>query len=83
MATTDTSTVNLSEIDVAEDSTCQHKWLIESPNGPSSMGTCLDCDATKDFPNYIEGSAWGYDVPVEQLNLKSRTSNAVIEDNDA
>ena len=46
---------------------CLHQWMIASPNGPSSKGTCLACGSEKDFPNYIEGSAWGYDISVEQL----------------
>ena len=30
---------------------CRHYWLIESPNGPISRGTCKFCGAEKDFHN--------------------------------
>lgn len=49
------------------DTACLHQWMIATPNGPSSRGTCLACGTEKEFPNYIEGSAWGYDISVEQL----------------
>ena len=57
--------------------------MIASPNGPSSKGTCLMCGTEKDFPNYIEGSAWGYDISVEQLarnKISVRRERAIEED---
>ena len=58
--------------EVLEAPTCQHQWIIDSPNGPSSRGVCRLCFEEKEFQNYIEGSAWGYDVSVEQLGGGSR-----------
>lgn len=57
----------VAEPEVLETTACLHQWMIASPNGPSSKGTCLACGIEKEFPNYIEGSAWGYDISVEQL----------------
>ena len=51
--------------DVLEVSECEHRWIIDSPNGPSSNGVCRECGEQKQFLNYIEGTAWGYDVSVE------------------
>lgn len=31
---------------------CAHHWIIESPNGPISAGTCKKCGATKEFENW-------------------------------
>jgi len=31
---------------------CCHYWLVESPNGPTSKGTCKFCGAEKEFENY-------------------------------
>jgi hypothetical protein len=66
------------------ESTCLHQWMIASPNGPSSKGTCLACGTEKEFPNYIEGSAWGYDISVEQLaksaKINVRPQPAIDED---
>ena len=30
---------------------CTHHWMLESPNGPESPGTCKHCGTTKSFPN--------------------------------
>jgi hypothetical protein len=32
---------------------CQHYWLIERPQGPTSKGVCRLCSEERDFPNYI------------------------------
>ena len=59
-------------VEVVEISSCQHVWVIDTPNGPSSKGVCTICAEEKQFQNYIEGSAWGYDVSVESLSGGSR-----------
>ena len=46
---------------------CQHQWMIDTPAGPSSKGTCRQCGAEREFMNYIEGSTWGYDVSLDHL----------------
>ena len=33
---------------------CQHYWVIERPNGPTSRGVCRLCSEERDFPNFIE-----------------------------
>ena len=53
--------------EVLEAPTCRHQWLIETPAGPSSKGVCRLCGAQGEFQNYIEGSAWGYDISLEHL----------------
>ena len=30
---------------------CQHHWVIEEANGPTSPGTCQRCGETKEFQN--------------------------------
>lgn len=42
----------------SEDSDCAHFWNIESPNGPTSIGSCKVCGAIREFRNSIPGSAW-------------------------
>lgn len=34
--------------------TCQHHWLIEPPNGPTSKGVCKLCGEVKLFDNILE-----------------------------
>lgn len=52
-------------LEILEAPTCQHQWIIESPHGPSSTGECRICGEEREFQNYIEGSAWGYDSSSE------------------
>jgi len=30
-----------------------HRWAIDEPNGPTSMGTCKICGASKQFKNWL------------------------------
>ena len=41
-----------------EESDCKHYWKIESPNGPTSFGTCKLCGLRSEFKNSIPGSGW-------------------------
>ena len=38
---------------------CQHHWLIQAADGPTSSGVCRLCGETKDFKNYVETASWG------------------------
>lgn len=38
--------------------TCVHHWIIETPNGRESGGTCKRCGATKSFSNSTEQVMW-------------------------
>lgn len=37
---------------------CSHYWIIDSPNGPTSVGRCKYCGAVKEFNNYLPYSSW-------------------------
>lgn len=37
---------------------CQHRWVIETPHGATSRGTCKRCGATKRFPNAAQDAMW-------------------------
>ena len=37
---------------------CSHYWIIDSPNGPTSVGRCKYCGAVKEFTNYLPYSSW-------------------------
>ena len=39
------------EIEEVEDNGCNHRWKIDSPNGPTSQGTCMTCGAVSEFKN--------------------------------
>ena len=37
---------------------CIHFWVIESPNGPTSIGTCKLCTEVREFRNSMYSSTW-------------------------
>jgi hypothetical protein len=38
-----------------------HHWMIESPNGPTSIGTCKVCGTLREFKNSIQITSWESD----------------------
>lgn len=50
--------VNVSSVVENELPICMHYWLIESPNGPTSIGTCTECGEEREFRNSIQVSSW-------------------------
>jgi hypothetical protein len=46
---------------------CRHHWLIESPHGPTSLGTCKLCGAQKEFRNSACDWLWE-DEPLSELS---------------
>lgn len=37
---------------------CRHHWIIETPHGATSRGSCKRCGASKRFPNAAEDIFW-------------------------
>ena len=54
------------------ESDCMHHWMIESPNGPVSMGTCKICGETAEFKNSIQGSGWDRESPQSKRARQAR-----------
>jgi hypothetical protein len=54
-------------------SDCCHRWLIESPSGPTSAGTCRDCGEMREFKNSIQITSW--ESPGSQANRNRRNNN--------
>jgi hypothetical protein len=46
---------------------CRHHWLIESPQGRTSMGMCKLCGARKEFSNSVGDFLWE-DEPLSELS---------------
>ncbi len=44
--------------EIEPDSECKHRWLIDSPNGPTSKGVCQACGEKGEFKNSIPISGW-------------------------
>ena len=39
--------------------TCCHHWIIQTADGPVSLGVCKNCFETREFQNSIED--WSFD----------------------
>lgn len=50
-----------------EEPGCRHHWLIESPHGPTSLGTCKLCGAQEEFRNSACDWLWE-DEPLSELS---------------
>ena len=37
-----------------QQTTCQHYWVIEPPNGPTSSGKCQRCGEQREFRNILD-----------------------------
>ena len=37
---------------------CNHHWVIDSPNGPTSTGRCRVCGENREFKNSIQITSW-------------------------
>jgi RNase P subunit RPR2 len=48
-----------------------HHWVIASPNGEYSAGTCKVCGKTKRFPNSAEDNLWSRNVPQSRWTGRS------------
>ena len=46
------------KLDEDPSESCVHYWVIESPTGSFSKGSCKTCGAEKEFKNYIFYSPW-------------------------
>tara|TARA_B100001167_G_C16673564_1_gene258868 strand:- start:493 stop:765 length:273 start_codon:yes stop_codon:yes gene_type:complete len=55
-------------VDETSQQKCVHHWVIADPDGPTSNGSCKKCGSAKEFMNYFEGSSWGSDISLDQLN---------------
>ena len=61
MSTTQEVRDESTSIEVEEEADHGHHWLIESPNGPTSIGTCKVCGTVREFKNSIQITSWESD----------------------
>jgi len=54
--------VGISQADLPPSEECVHFWLIDTPNGPTSQGTCKQCGKIQLFRNSVASSTWNRGV---------------------
>jgi hypothetical protein len=48
-----------------------HHWVIASPDGEFSQGTCKVCGKNRKFPNSAEDNLWSRNVPQSRWTGRS------------
>ena len=63
---------------------CVHYWIIECPQGPTSVGTCRNCGERRVFRNFALYSPWEDDVTavVEPNRSKKRGRSTKPDEGD-
>ena len=46
---------------------CPHHWIIETPGGPTSIGTCKLCGAKQEFRNSLSIAGWERETLSERM----------------
>lgn len=64
--------------EVVDDSGCRHHWIIEPPQGSTSMGTCKVCGTSREFRNSSEDIVWENESPAVNRSSWGRTSDVAI-----
>jgi hypothetical protein len=64
---------------------CTHHWVIETPVGPVSQGSCKICGEGREFDNFPTGSPyWEDDTTLEQVSsgasFQPKKTQAGMED---
>lgn len=59
-------------VSVIEEEPCIHHWIYEAPNGPTSVGICLNCGISHTAPNSLPYQA------LESLHFISPSQRAKI-----
>lgn len=64
---------------------CRHHWLIESPHGPTSWGTCKHCGERREFSNASQDAFWeGPSAPTSQgdpiASYTTQTRSSIEDD---
>ena len=51
-------------------------WVIEPPNGPTSIGKCKKCGTEREFRNSFEYNTWHGEKPLDNKNKQKEKEAA-------
>ncbi len=57
---------------------CRHHWLIESPQGATSMGRCKVCGEAREFRNSAADTLWEGDPMVSISRMGGGANRPVV-----
>jgi hypothetical protein len=58
---------------------CRHHWVIESPQGATSLGTCKVCGEEREFRNSATDTLWEGDPMASISKMGARPRPVVAE----
>ena len=58
------------------ESDCNHHWVIESPNGPTSRGCCRACGEIREFKNSVQITSWESEGNHQNRNQNASTTTS-------
>tara|TARA_B100001146_G_C15835496_1_gene286892 strand:+ start:269 stop:532 length:264 start_codon:yes stop_codon:yes gene_type:complete len=50
-------------------------WIIEPPNGPTSIGKCKKCGTEREFRNSFEYNTWHGEKPLDKNKQKVKETD--------
>jgi hypothetical protein len=62
-----------------EEPKCRHHWVIESPQGATSLGRCKLCHEVREFRNSAADTLWEGD-PMSSINKMGRGNRPVVKE---
>ncbi len=65
------------EVQEEEVPRCRHHWVIESPQGATSMGTCKVCGEVREFRNSAADTLWEGDPMVSISKMAANRRSAI------
>ena len=63
----------------AQEPSCRHHWVIESPHGATSLGTCKLCGVEREFQNSATDTLWEGD-PMRSISRMGGGSRPVVRE---
>jgi hypothetical protein len=58
---------------------CRHHWVIESPHGATSLGTCKVCGEEREFQNSAQDTLWEGD-PMRSISRMGGGNRPVVKE---
>lgn len=59
---------------------CRHHWVIESPQGATSMGRCKRCSEVREFRNSATDTVWEGDPMSSISKMGGGSSRPVVRE---
>ena len=63
-----------------EEPQCRHHWLIEAPQGATSMGRCKVCGEVREFRNSAADTLWEGDPMVSISKMGGGANRPVVRE---